>query len=178
MAKAMTLEDIQLLTEQFADARNEMMAAGDAMNMEMEAVKQAFVPALKTHAHDATRTMKTLYDAINANQHLFAIKGQKTKVFAGIKVGLNSGKAKVVSALSAKDLYEKALTVGTVDPDTIVKVEYELRQSALNALSDELLPALKLTRKPAEDSPIVKPIDEAAAKIVDGLIKEFVADDE
>lgn len=177
MAKELTLADIQQLTEDFADARNAMMAAGDALNVEMEALKQAHLPTLGHCAREATRRMNILYVALEHNRHLFATKGQKSKVFAGIKVGLNAGKAKVVSALSPEELHLLAFDVG-LDPDSLVKAEYSLRQSALNALADDQLAALQLTRIEGTDSPLVKPIDEAAAKIVDALIKEFVADDE
>ena len=180
MAKEMTLEDIQQLTEDFADARNAMMAAGDALNVDMEATKQAHLPTLTAAARVATTRMTTLFDAVKANEHLFKIKGQKTKIWAGIKVGLNSGKAKVVSVnsgeIDAKALYELAVVVRE-DADALVKVEYSVRQAGLNALPDDALPMLSLKRNPAGDSPIVKPIDEDAAKIVDRLIKEFVADD-
>lgn len=182
MTKELTLADIQQLTEDFADARNAMMAAGDAMNVDMEAVKQAHLATLTAAAREATRRMTAIYDAVDHNRHLFAAKGQKSKVFAGIKVGLNAGKAKVVSAdgspVNAEALHQLLTELGHDDMQALVKVEYSARAAALNALAHEELDLFGLTRVEGKDSPLVKPIDEAAAKIVDALIKEFVADDE
>lgn len=180
MAKELTLADIQQLTEDFADARNAMMAAGDALNVEMEALKQAHLPTLTACAREATSRMTVLFDAINANRHLFAAKGAKSKVFAGIKVGLNAGKAKVVSAdgkkINAEALHSNAKFF-SLDAGALVKVTYKAIAAGLTALADDKLTLLGLKRVMGKDSPLVKPIDEDAAKIVDALIKQFVADD-
>jgi hypothetical protein len=180
MAKDLTLDDIQILTWQFAEARNAMMAAGDALNVDMEALKQAHLPTLTACAREATSRMTVLYDAINANRHLFAAKGAKSKVFAGIKVGLNQGKPKVVSAdgkkLDAKALHANA-TQHLLDAGALVKVTYKAIAAGLTALADDKLTLLGLKRVTGKDSPLVKPIDEDAAKIVDALIKQCVADD-
>lgn len=178
MAKELTLADIEQMTQDFADARNEMLAVGDAFNVDLEAVRQAHLSTLTAAARDATAKMNALYDAINANAHLFAAKGAKRKVFAGITVGLQAGKAKVVSAEEAPTFYGTVSETDQGLADQLVKVEYSFRQAALNALDDAKLPALNLTRVPGKDTPLVKPLDEEAAKVVDALIKQFVADDE
>lgn len=175
MAKEMTLEDIQQLTEEFADARNNMMAAGDALNVDIEAAKQAHLSTLTKAAHAAQAAMTRLHEAVDSNRYLFAAKGQKSKVWAGIKVGLQSGKPKVV-ALGGGAVDAKALHGLSARGAELVKVEYSVKQAALNALADMELPALKLERTEGKDSPLVKPVDEEAAKIVDALIKEFVAE--
>ena len=182
MAKDLTLADIEQMTKDFADARNNMMAVGSAFNDDLEAVRQAHLPVLTVAALECNQRMGVLYRCVEANQHLFAIKGQKTKVFAGIKVGLNASQAKVVALdgkeIDAYELWCEIRRLQKVYLSPPVKVEYSIVQRALNAVLDADLPALKLTRLPSKDVPIVKPVDEAAAKIVDALIKEFVADEQ
>jgi hypothetical protein len=177
MAKELTLDDIKTLTEAFAESRNAMLAAGEAMNIDIEAVKEAHLATLTAAARAATRDMNTLYAAVDASRNLFAVKSAKSKVFAGITVGLRVGKFKVVAeggrAIDAKALYETSL-----DARDLVAVNYAVIQSALNALPVEKLPGLGLCRVAGTESPLIKPVDADAAKIVDALIKEFVADDQ
>jgi hypothetical protein len=182
MAKDLTLSDIEQMTKDFADARNQMMAVGDALNVDMLAVREAHLPTLTAAAKAAQDMMTRLYDGVKANQHLFAIKGEKTKIFAGIKVGLQQGKAKVTAmdggAVDGGALFERLIDLDRDDIAALIKIDYSPRAAALSALADDELAALKLARVAGSDTPIVKPVDEAAAKIVDALIKEFVADEQ
>ena len=182
MAKDLTLADIEQMTKDFADARNHMMAVGSAFNDDLEVVRQTHLPILTVAALECNQRMGVLYRCVEANQHLFAIKGQKTKVFAGITVGLQKGKAKVTAlnggAVDGAALFDRCAELDRDDTATLIKIDYSPRAAALNALADDELAALKLARVAGQDTPIVKPVDEAAAKIVDALIKEFVADEQ
>lgn len=176
MAQPITLADIEQLTVNFADARNQMMALGDALNVDLEAVRQAHLPTLTKAAHEATKCMNALYDTVKANPHLFEGKGAKSKIFAGIKVGLQSSKAKTTPPEDVKAFYIKLAETNLELADRLVKVEYSARQQAFNSLDADELVALELERTDGKDTPLVKPVDEAAAKIIDALIKEFVAE--
>lgn len=176
MAQPITLAAIEQLTVEFADARNQMMALGDALNVDLEAVRQAHLPSLTNAALDATKRMNALYDTVKANPHLFEGKGAKSKIFAGIKVGLQSSKAKVTPPEDAKAFYLQLAETNLELADRLIKVEYSARQQAFNSLDVEEREALQLERTDGKDTPLVKPVDEAAAKIIDALIKEYVAE--
>ena len=185
MAKAMTMAQIEELTEEFAAARMEMMTHGEAFNSAMQAVRDEYAPMLRAFARVANTKAQRLYDAIDANRTLFENKGERSKVFDGIKVGLQKGKATITAAdgqpINGDALFEALNEQGDdevfANPETYVETISKPIMAALATLSDDQLAALDLKRTHGADSVLVKPVDGDAAKIVDALIKEFVAED-
>ncbi len=183
MAKAMTLADIEALTKEFAAARTEMMTVGEQLNIELQAVRDKHAEALRKRARLANALATQLYDAINANRALFEAKGAKSKVFDGIKVGLQKGKATITAAdggeIDGKRLIDD-IEDAHVDLDlavsTFVQTEHKPVMAALAQLSDEELERIGLKRSQGADTPLVKPVDGESAKVVDALIKEFIAE--
>lgn len=181
MAKEMTLAGIEALTKEFARARTEMMTVGEQLNIELQAVRDKHAEALRKRARLANALATQLYDAIDANRALFAAKGAKSKVFDGIKVGLQKGKATLAEAgggeIDGEALYNR---VSEIWPDdevpTYVEVKYRPVIAALSGLDDDVLQMLALERVEGDDTPLVKPVDGEAAKVVDALIKEFIAE--
>lgn len=179
MAKPMTLADIEALTKEFAAARTEMMTVGEQLNIELQAVRDKHADWLRALARVATNKADRLYAAIDANRALFETKGAKSKVFDGIKVGLQKGKASVKAAsggkIDAKALYA-ACGVLPGKPDDYVAVSYKAVAAAIGRLDDDQLASVGLKRSVGKDTPLINPVDGEAAKVVDALIKEFIAE--
>ncbi len=183
MAKEMTLADIEALTKEFASARTEMMTVGETLNTELQAVRDRHAETLRKHAREANDLATRLSSAIDANRALFENKGAKSKVWDGIKVGLQKGKATISSkygaAIDGADLYTaigRCDSLGYEAAASYVDVRYVPTISALATLDDDTLDRIGLARTAGDDTPLVKPVDGEAAKVVDALIKQFIAE--
>ena len=183
MAKAMTLPEIEALTKDFAEARTEMMTIGERLNTELQAVRDKHAKELRDAAKKTNQKAEVLFDAVDSNRALFTAKA-KSKVWCGIKVGLQKGKASIATVdgttLDAEKLYDaigNSESLGYDVVDAYVDVTYTAKKASLLTLAPDQLAGIGLRRITGKDCVLVKPVDGDAAKIVDALIKEFVAED-
>lgn len=183
----MSIEKIEAATKAYAAQRVAVISDAACMQIELEAIHKRYSPALRKQVEQLMQLQKELTEAIEANKELFP-DGSKTRVFEGIKVGYQAGKA----ALSG------------VDPTvTVVKLEL-LRERAKDANAREcleriaaaliyqpklndaglrkLLPAemkeVGISLQPGAQSVLIKPADAEAYKAVEATIKAVMAETE
>lgn len=171
----MSLDIIQQLTRDFADAREILSNRVQNLNDEIDAAKRRLLPGIKKAVDAAKERKEALRAAIEQNPTLFV--SPRTMVFFGVKVGMQKGKGKIewedadqVVKLIKKHLPEKA--------DTLVKTTEKPIKKAISNLSVADLKKLGITVAESGDTVVIAPTDSDVDKIVSALLEEKGAEEE
>lgn len=170
-----TMNEIEVLTKKFADARAVLGERVQALNDDVEAVKRKAMRGIKTAVAGAAAAQDELTAALAESRELFTTK--KTQTFHGIRVGWQKGKGKIEFGDVDKvvELIEKYF------PDQVealVKVERTPIKKALQNLSAADLKKLGITITDAGEAVFVKPVDSDVDKMVDALLGSAIAEAE
>lgn len=183
----MSIEKIEASTKAYAAQRVAVISDAACMQIELESIHKRYAPHLRKQVELLIKLQADLTEAIEANQELFP-DGAKTRVFEGIKVGYQAGKA----------------TLSGVDPTiTVVKLELlraeakkagnrecleriagaltytaKLSDAGLRKLKPEEMKEVAISLVLGAQSVLIKPADAEAYRAVEDTIKAVMAETE
>lgn len=163
------IEEIDRLTEVYANARLALSEKMDVVNQELTAVKRRYLRSLRSLADKALAARSDLSAAIDGGRALF--EKPRTRVLHGIKVGLAKNKGRFECEDEAKSI---ALIRKHMNPQTaalLVNVTEKLNKAALNELDAAELKKIGVRVAGAGDELVIKPADGEIEKLVDALLE-------
>jgi hypothetical protein len=164
-----TLGDIERLTKDYADWREQLSDAVRALEDEISAVKRTHITAIKRKVAAVTERQAALKAAIEESKDLF--KKPRTMIIHGIKVGFqkSKGEMKWVDANQVVRLIKKHF------PDlveTLIKTTETPVKAALGQISAADLKRIGVTIEDDGDFVVIKSTDSEIDKFVDALLKD------
>lgn len=164
-----TLGDIERLTKDFAEWRDQLSEAVRAATDDIAAVKRQHVVAIKRKVEAVAERQAKLKAAIEDSPELF--RKPRTMIIHGIKIGFQKEKGKIswddasqVIKLVKKHLSEQA--------DVLIKTTEKLVKGALQQLTATDLKRIGVTIGETGDAVVIKSTDGEIDKLVDALLKE------
>lgn len=170
----MSIEQIEFLTKAHAQDRELLAARVQALHDELETIKRRKLPGIKGALSVAKDSRLKLEAAIKSERALF--DRPRTRVFHGIKVGLQKAKGKL-SFSSAEQVVALIRKHFAEQFDALVKVTEKPVKSALMNLPASDLKKLGCTVERTGDEVVIDPTDSDIDKLVDALLDEKSSDD-
>jgi hypothetical protein len=168
MSSPESMDAIERLTKDYADARTVRVERVAALHTEIEAAIRRRLPGLKSAVAKEAEAEALVRARLELHPDLFA--KPRTQVFHGIKVGYQKGKGGIsweddaqVVRLIRKHLADQA--------DVLIKVEETPIKSVLDNLTVDELKRIGCQVSEAGDRVLVKPADTTADKLFKALRK-------
>ena len=171
----MSLETIEQLTKEHAADRAVLAERVQALHDEMTQAKRRKLPGIKSAASNARDSQLRLAAAIEAEKSVFV--KPKTRVFHGIKVGLQKAKGKLLFA-SAEKVVELILKHFPDQSDVLIKCTSAPVKSALLQLSAADLKKIGCTIEETGDQVVIAPINSEIDELVDALLGDVESEPE
>jgi len=170
----MSLDSIERLTKEHAADRAVLAERVQALHDEIETIKRRRLAGLKSAVSKARDSRLRLQSAIEHGRSVF--DRPRTRVFHGIKVGLQKAKGKLtwVSQERVIELIRKRL------PDqvaTLIKTVDKPVKAALQQLPAEELKKLGCSIEDAGDQVVIEPINTEIDELVQALLGDRDAED-
>jgi hypothetical protein len=169
----MSMQNIENLTRDFADARSALAGRVQAYQDELEKVKRRILPGIKRAAENAASARDRLQAEIERTPALF-IK-PKSVILHGVRVGYQKAKGTIewedqekVVSLIRKHFPDQA--------EILLKVTETPVKTALAQLQVTDLKRLGVTVIDSTDEVLIKPVDGDVEKLVDALLKDASAE--
>jgi len=165
-----TLQEIDKLTEKYADLRGKLAAEVGALEEELEAAKKARLQAIKRLVQRAAEAHGELKAAIEDSAALF--ERPKTQVLHGVKVGLRKGSGGIQfeDADQVVALIEKHFTED--ECELLIITKKKPNKEALEQLGVADLKKVACTVEDTGDVVVIKDTASEVDKIVKALLKE------
>ena len=166
-----TLNEIERLTKEFADARSRLAGTVQDLEDKIESLKRQYLPGIKVQVAIAAEAKLALKNAIEESKGLF--EKPRTIIMHGIKIGFKKGRGKIewdkdatarIVALIEKHFPDMA--------EVLIKTVKKPQKKALGGLSVADLKKLGLTVDDTGDAVVIEPTDSNIEKLVDKLLKE------
>lgn len=164
-----TMEKIEKLTRNYADARERLAETVQSLEDKIEAIKRQYLPGIKIQVGIASQEKADLKAAIEDSKELFV--KPRTIIISGVKVGLEKGKGKIdwddndtVVRLIEKHFSDQA--------EVLIQTKKKPVKKALANLSAAELKKLGIQVEDTGDQVVIKPTDSQIEKLVDKLLKE------
>lgn len=169
----MSLETIDCLAKTHAENRDVLASRLQSLQDEIDAITKKRMRGIRLALRAAAASEAALRDTISENPELF--NKPRTRVFYGIKLGLQKGKGEVVIANKPRtvQLIAKHLTSQYED---LVKITHTPIASAVGKLPAAQLRKIGVEVRNSGDQIVLKPVDSALDKQVAALLKEAVDD--
>jgi len=169
------LFEIEALTKRFADARAILNDRVSDLEAAIAAIKRKRITGIRTAANAASDARGRLSAAIQESAEHFT--RPRSRVFHGVKVGLQKGKGKIQIADRGKtvQLIKKHLPD---QADALIKVTESPIKSALENLPADQLKKIGVTVRQTGDEVVIKPTDSEIDKLVDAYLKGTETEDE
>ncbi len=163
------MKDIEQLTRKYKSERDLLAGRVDALQTEIERLKQRAMPGIKSAVARAREAEHALATAIEGAPQLF--RKPRTVIFSGIKVGLAKGKGEIqyqdmaqVLKLIKKHLPDQA--------DVLIAVKETPVKKSLPQLSAAELKKIGVTIRETGDQVVIRPTDSEVDKVVNALLKD------
>ena len=165
-----TLNEIDRLTEKYADLRNKLGAEVGALEHELEGAKRAHLQAIKRLVQRAAEAHGELKAAIEDSAEIFL--RPKTQVLHGVKVGFRKGSGGIQfeDADQVVALIEKHFTKD--ECELLIITKKKPNKEALEQLDVKDLKRVACTIEDTGDVVVIKDTASEVDKIVKALLKE------
>lgn len=164
-----TMEDIEQLTEAYANARQSLELHTQELEDELRLIKSSRIDFIRRAAQRAHERAAELKAAIEASPELF--ERPRTRVLHGVKVGIQKGKGRLVwddeqqVLKRIKQLYDDEIGV-------LVNVIERPNRAALQELPAAELKRLGVRVVDDGDYVVIRSSDSAVDKLVDALLSD------
>lgn len=163
----MTLETIELLTKEHASDRGVLAERVQSLHEEIDQAKRRKVPGIKAAVSRARDSQLRLRAAIEADKSVF--ERPRTRIFHGIKVGLQKAKGRLAFA-SAEKVIELVRRHFPERADVLIKTKETPAKTALLQLPAADLKKLGCTVEETGDEVVIAPINSEVDELVDALL--------
>jgi len=164
-----TLGDIEKLTKEFSESRQQLADRVRSLEDEINAIKRRRLSVIKSTVNTVMERQANLKAALEESRSLFV--KPRTMIFHGVKIGFQKAKGKIswtddaqVIKLINKHFPEQA--------DVLIKITEKPVKDALQQLSAADLKKLGITIEETGDTVVIKSTDSEIDKFVDALLKE------
>lgn len=164
----MTIEQIELLTKNYAAARAELAERMNALREEQEAAKRRRMQGIKNSLDRVQASYTALEAAITEGRALF--EKPKTRLFHAIKVGWQKQKGKVKIADKTATIAALRKHLGIDEAKAYIKTTEKPIATALAQLSGAILKKCGITVDDDGDAVLIKAQDDEIDKLVDALL--------
>lgn len=168
-----TLNEIEHLTREFADARDFLSGVVEQLHTEIEARKRAVMPAIKEAVARAAEAHDKLHAAIADSPEQFT--KPRTQVFAGVRVGFTKQKGKVEVDDEAATIARIRKLVQADQAELLIRVRESVHKPAVYDLTAADLKRLGIRITDDGDAVVIKPVDSEIDKLVSALLDEAAA---
>ncbi len=180
----MTIEKIEAQTKAFAAQRTAVITEAAQMQIELDAVHKRFAPNVRKQVEQLIALQADLTASLEASPELFPA-GNQSRVFDGIKVGYQSGKASVagvdatVTVVKLELLRDEAKK--QANRERLERIagaltyQPKLIDAGLRKLTPEEQAEIGIHIAPGAQSVLIKPAQEEAYKAVESTIKAVMA---
>lgn len=167
----MTIQEIDLSTKQYADARAALAAQVQELNDAVEQLRRKRMPDIKAAVARASERACALRNKLESAPELFTKPLPRTHVLHGIKVGYTLAKER----LEWQD--DEALIAAIREhlsrmSSALIKTTEAPVKKALEGLTACQLDTLGIAVIPGSDEIVIKPTDSQTDKIVAALLKD------
>ena len=164
------MNDIEVLTDDYADERAALVEAVARLQAELDAAKRAHLPQIRRAVGRAAQARDRLHAEIDAHRDLFA--KPRTRILCGVKVGLQKQKGKV-------QIDDEGAAVGRIraqlpaeQADLLIRTRESVDKTAVVDLTAGDLKRLGIRISDDTDVVVIKPADSEVDKLVDALLGE------
>jgi hypothetical protein len=169
-----TLAEIEKLTKEYAEWRQQLADAVRALEDEVSAVKRTHITAIKRKVVAVTERQAALKAAIGESKDLF--KKPRTIIIHGVKIGFqkSKGEMKWIDAAQVVRLIKKHF------PDlaeTLIKTTEMPVKAALGRISAADLKRIGVMIDDDGDQVVIKSTDSEIDKFVEALLKDDEQDE-
>ena len=165
----MTMATIEAQAEGYAALRQELSFQVGELDAELHRLKARRLPKIRTLFSRCANARALLEMAVDEDRGLF--EKPRSRVFAGIRVGLEKGKGKISWAKPGAVVARIRRLMPDRFDDLVVTTEKPSKQ-ALGRLTAAELKKLGVDVGNAGDRIVVKPQDSAIDKLVDALLAD------
>jgi hypothetical protein len=163
------MEDIELLTKDFASARDELAERLNRLREEQDAVKRRYLQGIKNALERVRARHEDLRQAIDDSRELF--ERPKTRVLHGIRVGLMKQPGRL--EIGDQDACVAALRrIFGDEADAYVKVTETPIKKALANLPAKDLKRIGVVVSEDGEAIVIKAADSDIDKLVDALLAD------
>ncbi len=164
-----TMNEIDKLTRDYAETREDLAGRVAALEEELEAVRKKYMAGIKRCINTAAERGARIRSAVEESRELFG--RPKTIVLHGIKVGFQKGKGKL--EWEDDDLVVRLIERHFPDQaEVLIKTTKKPRKDGLNALTVAELKKIGVTAEETGEMIVVRPVDTDVDKIVKALLKD------
>lgn len=164
-----TLNEIDVKTKAFADARGQLAQAVADMQDELQVIQRKYLPMIKRRVAAAKDVQAALRAAIEASPEQFV--KPRTLTLYGVKVGFQKGKGK----MEWEDDDRVVLLIKRHFPkqaDLLISTVEKPSKAALGELAVDDLKKLGITVEGTGDVVVIKDASGEVDKLVKALLKE------
>lgn len=164
-----TLQEIEALTETYADRRDALAEMVESLELEIAAAKKIHLPAIRHAAYETAAAKDALAAALDDGKALF--EKPRTRVFHGVKVGWAKAKGSIAWASAERVVSLIRKTLGDAAEDYLIMTE-KPNKTALATLDATTLRRLGVEVVHAGDERVIKPTAGDVDKLVDALLSD------
>lgn len=170
----MPLTDIEQLTKRYAQARDAVNALRDDWDEQLRNMRRYRIRSIKAATAKLAEAKSDLKNAIEAEPQLF--KRPRTRVFHGVKVGLQRTKGSIQYADKNRtvELIEKHLWEQS---ETLIKTTKTPIAKAIENLAAKDLKRIGATLQPGREQVVIKSTDNEVEKLLAAFLSDWVDSD-
>lgn len=168
----MNLIEIQQLTETFANAYDNLIAVGAALESEIADLRREYEKTILGVADELAEARAALASALKANPHLFT--KPKTRVFGNIKVGYGKHKGKILIADEADTIERLTALLGEKKAAPFLHVKVTVNKTAVGDLPMDIAKQAGIEITDAADAIIIKPMKGEISQLIESLLADRV----
>lgn len=165
-----TLNNIEDLTQEYAARRDSLDQAVKAMEARVQAIKEECLPEIKRRALSVAAARDRLADTIDQAPTLF--NRPRTRLFAGIRVGLRKLKGKVEIDDEPAVIRRIRKFLPEDQQELLIRVRESVDKNMASQLTASDCKRLGISITEDEDVAYIKPADSEIDKLVDALLAD------
>lgn len=170
----MTMQEIEKLTQHYADAREALAGVMGELEEELAAAKRSRIARIRRLARTVVDRAAALQAAITQAPQLF--EQPRTRVVHGIRVGYQKGKGSLRIPDEARTI-DKIRELYTDEIGVLVRQSERVNKTAIAKLSATELKKLGVEVEDVGDQVVIRAADSDIDKMVDALLKELQDDE-
>lgn len=166
----MNLNTIQTLTENLASALQKIEVLATERERKLTAIMEEYDSLLRPHAAAFTGRRAALKGAIQSAPELF--KRPRTHIFAGIKVGYQKQKGKIVIVDEAGTIAKMIKMLGDEEAAHYLNVVTTVNKTSVSSMPGDIMKKLGIEITADTDAIVIKLEESALEKTIAALMAE------
>lgn len=166
----MNIMKIEELTTVYSGAREDLSTLVRELELALSAIRQSRIASIKSAVKRAIDARDDLHAAIEEAPEIFT--KPRTRIFSGIKVGINKQRGKVVIDNEEKTIELIRKLLPEDQAELLIRIKEEVHKPSVYDLEARDLKRLGIKITADTDETLIKPVDGEVDKLVDALLKE------